>query len=294
TLGAANWQMIEPAKVEDGRTYDRAVFQAAVQGVLITKTYTLNKDDYHVGLEVRLEREQGTKDSGPFRYQLSGLHGLRMEGDWYTTTHRNALMCRRDSKGNPWREFQDLRYISLRGGGNDVRSDEEKILSYGGTAVQYFASITVVDDQQSNRAFLKSARPTLETATFKGKFKKRTADQFLVVSEKETHTFEGASDSPVKAKLDAIPLGAEIGVLYRTDAYDQEVAFDVLPGEKTNPLFLDDITVRLNTQPIEIKANAPVVHKYLLYNGPVKVRLLATLTGDKKVPDELVDRYLNN
>src|SRR5262249_38989019 len=156
------------------------------------------------------------------------------------------------------------------------------------------ASITVVDDQQSNRAFLKSARPTLETATFKGKFKKRTADQFLVVSEKETHTFEVASDSPVKAKLDAIPLGAEIGVLYRTDAYDQEVAFDVLPGEKTNPLFLDDITVRLNTQPIEIKANAPVVHKYLLYNGPVKVRLLATLTGDKKVPDELVDRYLNN
>ena len=42
----------------------------------------------------------------------------------------------------------------------------------------------------------------------------------------------------------------------------------------TQPLWEDDVTVRVSTEPIELKPGEPVVHKYLLYNGPVKVMLL--------------------
>ncbi len=37
--------------------------------------------------------------------------------------------------------------------------------------------------------------------------------------------------------------------------------------------------------------DGPIVHKYLLYNGPVKVGLLSQLEGDKAVPEDLVQRY---
>ena len=36
----------------------------------------------------------------------------------------------------------------------------------------------------------------------------------------------------------------------------------------------------------------PVVHKYVLYNGPAKVRLLALLVGDRAVDPALVKRAL--
>src|SRR5579884_2030591 len=41
--------------------------------------------------------------------------------------------------------------------------------------------------------------------------------------------------------------------------------------------FLQDITVRLVSQPVSLRAGEPIVHRYVLYNGPVKVRLLKDL-----------------
>jgi YidC/Oxa1 family membrane protein insertase len=53
---------------------------------------------------------------------------------------------------------------------------------------------------------------------------------------------------------------------------------------------LDDITVRAVAEAVEPKADAPVEHKYLLYHGPVKVKLLEQL--DKGgVSAELAKRY---
>ena len=57
---------------------------------------------------------------------------------------------------------------------------------------------------------------------------------------------------------------------------------------------MDDITVRMVSEPIELTPDRPVVHKYLLYNGPVKVRLLGNLEGSAAVPPEIVSRYMND
>jgi YidC/Oxa1 family membrane protein insertase len=54
----------------------------------------------------------------------------------------------------------------------------------------------------------------------------------------------------------------------------------------------DDITVRLITVPLELKKpGSTVVHKYLLYNGPLKVALLGQFGGERAVSPELVRRY---
>lgn len=75
------------------------------------------------------------------------------------------------------------------------------------------------------------------------------------------------------------------------------------PNSWDNPqqLFLADVTVRAVSSPIDIDPNKSegVSHKYLIYNGPIKVSLLKQMTNDKGHPDwevdhQLVDRYLDN
>ncbi len=76
-----------------------------------------------------------------------------------------------------------------------------------------------------------------------------------------------------------------------------------LAGEK-NPFtagiedkaFLGDITVRVAATAIDPQPGKPVAHAYLIYNGPIKVRLLHQLkdaAGTREVSAELVDRYLD-
>jgi membrane protein insertase Oxa1/YidC/SpoIIIJ len=95
-------------------------------------------------------------------------------------------------------------------------------IQYAGTAIQYFASLIVVEDQQD---FLAWSRPTVE----------RVRDP--------------------------------------------------------NRIQLDDIMMRVVSQPLDLKPQEEISHKYLLYNGPVKVRLLAD--GQTPISPELLHRYID-
>jgi YidC/Oxa1 family membrane protein insertase len=228
TLGEQEWKL---QSLKNGPNDDvhEAVFTARLptEGVTLTKTYTLERGTYHLGLTLRMEHDKASPKPVSFRYQLTGGHGLPIEGEWYTTIFRNALVGT-DVKHKVWRDLQDSRTIGFRAGGEDRRRGEDSFIRYAAVATQYFASAVVVDDKQEQgikQSFLAWVRPTLE----------------------------------------GVP----------------------------NPLkpFLDDITVRLVSEPIELAPGVPVVHKYLLYNGPVKVRLLGHLEGEKAVNEQLVDRY---
>src|SRR5262249_33996278 len=109
-----------------------------------------------------------------FRYQMTGAHGLPVEGKWYTSIFRNALIGQENiDKHSVVRDLQDLRQIGHWGGGNEVRKLDGYFLRYAGVAVQYFAAVSVVDDDQptGKKEILSRARPTLERAVFKGKVK---------------------------------------------------------------------------------------------------------------------------
>jgi len=226
TLGNIVWRVkTAPTPGADPQV---AEFETEVPGqnVVISKTFTLAKSDYDIRLSVKIRPKDTTQKPAKFRYQLMGSHGLPIEGIWYTTIYRNALIGTVDEKGNAWRDLEDPRQIAHWGGG-ELHPRQDKVIRYAGIAIQFFASVVAVDPEQN--------------ANVKPNFVER-----------------------VRATIEGSP-------------------------DPTKP-FLDDLTVRLMTESLDLQAGE-IEHKYILYNGPVKVRLLGQLTGDQAVSPQLVDFY---
>jgi YidC/Oxa1 family membrane protein insertase len=227
TLGVRDWRLVSNKRNADGQ---EVVFEteSPEQDLRIIKTYTLHPGDYHLGLKIELRRLGNRPEAIKYRYQLAGGHGLPIEGVWYTTIFRNALTGLLGQRNNFWRDFQDSRTISYKGGGDIVKGGEDKRIQYAGVSVQYFASVACVDEQQPNTDFVEWTRATVE-------------------SEPDPH----------------------------------------------RP-YLDDIQMRMISRELDLKPGQSVVHQYLLYHGPVKVRLLAdTSSRLQGASPELVDRYIN-
>jgi YidC/Oxa1 family membrane protein insertase len=240
TLGKLEWHLDRVERGIGGDQHDLVVFSADVPGqdFRIVKAYTLRPDDYHLGLQVDIVRKGGSTKPEKFRYQITSGHALPIEGEWYTSIFRNALIGLQGSGSNFWRNLQDSRSIALKQGGDQELKSNGKFIRYGGVADQYFAAINVVTDKifwddpnetPARQDFVASARPTLP-----------------------------ATDWP-------------------------------LNHDKPQ---LDDITVRLITEPMEV-SDKPAVQKYLLYYGPIKVRLLGDVgaNGNQGAPAEVVSRY---
>jgi YidC/Oxa1 family membrane protein insertase len=324
TLGRVRWNVVKKgdSTIErdtiqvDGqdRKRERVAFQTEVDGVRITKTFSLVEGQYHVGMDVTMERI----GSGPlpFRYQLTGARGLPVEGKWYTTTYRNALLATEDKNGNIYRDFQDLRNIDLWGGGNSVVKSEGRFIRYAGVSVQYFASVISIDPRDSqNLAFLALARPTLERATLRGTIRNITPPRqggdkggWTVLSA-QTITVLGDDKTEVSFQVRPEDLGRfsglqpneRVAVIYEVAPQDggkfPRVALDIKRGQEalaTHALWENDITIRMNTEPIDLKPGVPVTHSYLLYNGPVKVSQLHYLQRDRAVDPSVVNHYLND
>jgi YidC/Oxa1 family membrane protein insertase len=65
------------------------------------------------------------------------------------------------------------------------------------------------------------------------------------------------------------------------------------PNDDPNHPSLSDVTFRAVSRPLELRPGEPVSHRYLIYDGPIKVRLLMQLRGDREVDEKLVYRYLD-
>jgi YidC/Oxa1 family membrane protein insertase len=227
TLGTLIWK-VDSVRNGAKDSVHEVVFSADVPGqdLRIQKIYTLKQDEYHIGLKVAIQRKTPGPEPVKFRYQLTSSHGLPIEGEWYTSIFRNALIGLEGQGNNFWRDLQDSRSIGIKSGGNDIRKSDKDYIRFAGVAVQYFASLVVVDDEQPKQDFIERVRPTVE-----------------------------GDPNPSKPQL-------------------------------------DDITMRVMTQTLEVQE--PVVHKYLLYYGPVKVKLLGDASaGAQGVPSEVVNRYVD-
>jgi YidC/Oxa1 family membrane protein insertase len=274
------------------------------QGLRITKTFRLEPGTYHLGLEVKVENRQSAGYT--FCYQLAGPHRLPIEGVWFTNTFRNALIgWENRTKGTFFRQLEEARQISFHAGGNAVERGEDKRIVYAGVAIQYFASLLVVDNEQPDRDFLERARATVESAdAYEGRVLRVDGNRLVRVEkdEKNEQTYVVAQGAKVTIDGQATSLGEllpgmRILVTTAKDDRTKAIQVEALIADKnfkepkpTQP-FLDDITVRVVSTPIKLEPNGTVVHKYLLYNGPLKVRLLGKFRGDKAVSPELVTRY---
>jgi YidC/Oxa1 family membrane protein insertase len=319
TLGRTVWKVVKHGGKDvvetdvDGKKKQSVAFRAEVLGITITKTYSLTEGEYHIGLTVDMERAAFGVKGKPaearevkFRYQLTGAKGLPIEGKWYTTTYRNAFIGTQVDRGGFVRDIQDLRQISIWGGGNRIEANGGQALRYASVAVQYFASVIVVDDlDQPDQKFLHRAQATLENVVARGKVKGGNAlmADRLVVQNDDGKTQETIFVPPhLRDELFGLKEGTPVAVVYRPLVYDVESkqtlkqAVSIHVGDdaaRVHPLWEDDITVRVTTEAVELKPGTKVSHRYLLYNGPVKPSLLGQLTGEKAVSPELVERYSN-
>jgi YidC/Oxa1 family membrane protein insertase len=237
-LGTVEWKLESYQQIPNPDRHDQVVFVANVPdlSLQIRKTFTLRPTDYHVGLSVEFKRTDPTEKPLKIRSTITSGHGLPIEGEWYTSVFRNALVGGLDKSNNFWRDYQDSRTIALKGGERVIKGDNIRI-QYGAVAGQYFASVVAV----TNR---------------------------IVAGD--------AKEIPAKEDFIEWAKPAVVGT-----------------PNKDKPQ-LTDIGMELTSFPIELKGAEPVVQKYLLYYGPVKVRLLHGLADEgRQVPDSVVNRYID-
>lgn len=272
----------------------------------IVKTYRLKPKDYHVTLlleisDTRDPKVAGTKDES-FRYQLTGAQGLPIEGEWYTAIFRNTFMGLVDPRNNLYRGFEDSTRISGRKGGDrfppSTRADNR--LQFAGVANQYFAAMIVVDNEQPKKEdggvsatdILAWARPTLETVERRGILKKKKNDHIFFEEDSRELPTKYLILPRVKQHLEDINLleGQEATISFYKLPDGTRVATWVRLGKTPRPQF-DDVTVRVNSEPVNLYPGHTVKHQFMLYHGPVKVALLKQFKDEKEVPAELVERY---
>jgi YidC/Oxa1 family membrane protein insertase len=151
-LGETEWKVVSTDRKDDLQT---VVFEAELGDpyfVKIRKTYTLSPGDYHIGFKLDIERQPGwQKGKGSFRYQISGPRGLPIEGEWYTTSYREALIGWVEAKGKVERQSEDAATISIKRGGELVNKGENTF-KYMAITTQYFASALAIDDTAEGSA----------------------------------------------------------------------------------------------------------------------------------------------
>jgi YidC/Oxa1 family membrane protein insertase len=278
----------------------------------IIKTFTLGPRDYHVGLAIEIRDLRNPTDDKKvpkFRYQIAGAHGIPIEGEWYNAIYRQPLIGTVDARDNLWRQDVETsltqQRIAARKGGDRFpeRDLGDSAIQFFGVSNQYYASVIVVDDQQPRREaggrdrknILEYVRPTLESEEQRVLVRKIDIPKRIVhlaTSDKDTagqpyQLLPRALESFEQLKIE---VGEAVFVGFY-DAFGAGLVVTELHRGREPRLYREDIAVRGASVPIELKPGEKVVHKYLLYNGPVKVALLGQFTGDKAVDGDLVARY---
>lgn len=311
SLGRQLWKAEPPAVLDNGVQefrFTTTVPEEAFKHLQITKIYRLGPRDYHLTmlLEIQDTRAAGAGVKAvPFQYQVAGAHGLPLEGSWYTSTYRDSLIGMVDSRGSLWRTKEEAMRVSIKKGGEAVPDRNagpgDSYLQYAGVVNQYFGSVIVVDDKQppeeggggDMKKILRWARPTLESVEVAGKLSDfddkfaqvgdvngriMTMRSYLLLPRVRQHLAD------TKMKKDA-----NVVVSYYETEHGR-IATWIRPGE-TPRSGLDDLTVRVNSEVLELKPGQKIAHQFLLYHGPVKTKLLSQFGGNEAVDPDLVDRY---
>ncbi|HXD88194.1 MAG TPA: membrane protein insertase YidC [Urbifossiella sp.] len=259
-LGTTNWKVVDQQLDGDVHTVVFETELAEPFFLKIRRTYTLAKHDYHVGMKLEFRRlKGGEKGKGITRFQISGPRRLPVEGEWYTSLTRVALIGWENSKGAFKRQFEDAATITIqRGGEKAVSAGGENRFKYAGIATQSFTSALAIDDPagKTNWTYVRS-----------------TSELGMIPPPDEIKKLE---DQVKKEPGDAILAARLARIRNLRDRHLPE---------------MDDITFRAVTEPIDLGPDETLAQSYAIYNGPTKVRLLKLLEGDKKVDDALVDKY---
>ncbi len=308
TLGWQIWKLESNKTLGDGTQevrFSTHVPEEAYRHIRIVKTFRLLPHAYHLTLLLEFFDERDPKDSAknpiPFRYQLAGAHGMPIEGIFYTATYRDSVIGQVDKEGSLVRTKEDANRISFKKGGEKVQ-DKGDSLQYAGVVNQNFAALIVVDNVQPTAAeggvdmkkILSWARPTEESIEIAGLLT-NIEEKSIWVEEPGRPAQSYVLLPHVKKHMEEIELKKDTKVVigyyeyYRANQKYRVVTW-IRPGEVPKP-YLNDLTVRVSSDIINLAPGKKTAHQYMLYHGPLKVMLLRQFGGDMAVDPELVDRY---
>ncbi len=304
-LGDMLWKL-EKVETPEGGTH-KAVYSAVVPGmpVKLLRTWSLAPRDYHLThlLEIEDLREKGTSGALAFRYQMAGAHGLPIEGEWYVTTARTAVTITVNANKARFRVADDATQVSYKQGAQRVppAAHGTTEVQSAGVLNQFFAAMVVVDDQQPEGGLsgdvLAWARATLETSEKKVIFdaiRGELLDFKEIDTKSKTLAFRSYRLLPRAKKHLEEELQLAEGdeaVLSFYEMNNDHIVTWVRRGHVEKPQF-DDLTNRVTSEVIELRAGKKVAHQFVMYHGPAKVAQLYNFTGDEAVPKEVVDRYI--
>jgi YidC/Oxa1 family membrane protein insertase len=268
----------------------------------IVRTYTLGPRDYHIGVQVEIiDSRNPARDTSErrFKYQMAGGHGLPIEGEWYASVHLMPFFGLINQRGNFWRDLDETQHrVWVGQGGDKVPPVPDSFIQYAGVGNQYFVSLIVVDNEQVSgtlpRDVVSYARATLESQEKAGILKDFADDYSWVevsISEKgmgdvRYHLLERARKQARDLKL----AKADAVCVNGYEAHGVGMVGTGIRRGRVPRYWQTDLMVRTVSE-VKLRPGGKAVHKYLLYNGPVKVALLSQFTGDKAVDSTLVDRY---
>src|SRR5262249_30279452 len=127
TLAKKLWKVESVKDKPDDEVHEVVFSSPDVPGldVKIFKKYTLHRSEYHVGLDVKIQNKRS--DRQDFRYQIAGAHGLPIEGEWYTSTFRSALVGWVEDK-RAYRHVEDARQLGEWAGGDKLERGESRVI----------------------------------------------------------------------------------------------------------------------------------------------------------------------
>jgi YidC/Oxa1 family membrane protein insertase len=298
-MGEALWNVVGDGVEKDGDGWKIAFWTEVpdLRNVKIIKTYRLQPGDYHIGLTIEMANKSAAKTQ--FRYQMDGSHGLPVEGEWYTppTSIRNAVIGMVNDRNYLERKIEDSGRISTAKEGERIVA-RNTWMQYAGVMTQYFASVLLVDhdqigfDWKANQGILTSARASRESTEVKAKLLVVDGDVVVFQNDKN-ESVVGKMLPRAKEHLATLGLvpGSRCVVNFSTEPKTGQAIVNWFRLGQTPLGYFDDITVRVNSDIVSIPAGGSVSHKFMLYHGPVKTRLLGQTIEGSRVSRELVDKY---
>lgn len=153
TLATRKWdQTAERTVTSEGGVEGReVVFETTLDTpyfIHIRKTFTLFKNEFHVRMKLEFVATADRLTKAPkLHYQIAGPRNVPIEGEWYASTLRNAIVGWKTPSNEARRDIQDAAHITTEWGGYKVEP-QGNTFTYAAVMNQFFASALCIDPGQ--------------------------------------------------------------------------------------------------------------------------------------------------
>jgi YidC/Oxa1 family membrane protein insertase len=263
-LGDRTWTVVERHQPADGSPW-RAVFETTLEApyfLKLRKTYTLAPDDYHIGLKLDLE---------PIAPPVRLNTGMALIGGGVIhSRHIKPFQGREKGVGKFKYQIAGPHQLPIEG--------EWYTPTYRNVLIGWL--------------------------TGKGAAKRTIEDAGTITTKHGGDPVYGGGHQLTYAAVGTSHFASALAIDDTQPAEIRQGMWDhVTPtrephaGDNPDQPFLADVTFRAVAKTLDPAPDETIHHQYLIYDGPIKVRLLYQMgprTQGRPVSDDLVNRYLYN